>query len=386
MFRSLFKRSQEGPPLAFSFVWLVYLAFPIGDLIERPLQEQMVGFPILFLFAVIYVVGYVRPKVRLFAIFVLFALIVYYSFRYDPGYLYLTFYPSPMIGMLRDSRQLAAAIAGMLAVFAAVIWHAALWNDSYGLLQLAPAMLIMLMMPFLMRFGRRSRELKDKLVLANEEIARLSKNEERERISRDLHDTLGHTLSLITLKSELAEKLIAKNPERAAQEIRDVQMTSRAALRQVRELVSGMSAVTVRDEISHAKQILAAAGIELELDAKTGADENVPAPAPLVDNLLGMCLREAVTNVVKHSRARSCAIGWGETPHGYLLTVKDDGIGAASAALAGDGMKNGIQGMRNRLRLVDGEVTVTSAAGKGTEVRITVPRVEKNTGKESAVQ
>ena len=125
-------------------------------------------------------------------------------------------------------------------------------------------MLVMLALPFAIRAGHKSRELRQKLYVANEEIARLSKNEERERISRDLHDTLGHTLSLITLKSELAEKLITRNPDRAIQEVKDIQATSRPALKQVRELVSGMNAVTIRDEMVHAKQILTAAGIGLE--------------------------------------------------------------------------------------------------------------------------
>ena len=182
-------------------------------------------------------------------------------------------------------------------------------------------MLVMLALPFGIRAGHKSRELRQKLYVANEEIARLSKNEERERISRDLHDTLGHTLSLITLKSELAEKLITRNPERAIQEVKDIQATSRAALKQVRELVSGMNAVTIRDEMVHAKQILTAAGIGLE----TNNELDGRLLSPLIDNILGMCLRESVTNVVKHSHARTCKLELLEQPGSLQLIVTDDG-------------------------------------------------------------
>ena len=199
---------------------------------------------------------------------------------------------------------MAISLTAMVALFSAVGWHYKLYIDRDAIIQLVPAVLVMLALPFAIRAGHKSRELRQKLYVANEEIARLSKNEERERISRDLHDTLGHTLSLITLKSELAEKLITRNPDRAIQEVKDIQATSRSALKQVRELVSGMNAVTIHDEMVHAKQILTAAGIALE--TKNELDGRLLSP--LIDNILGMCLRESVTNVVKHSHARTCKL------------------------------------------------------------------------------
>jgi two-component system sensor histidine kinase DesK len=380
MLSGIFKRPRDGPPLAFTFIWLVYMIFPIYSLVSRPWPEEAVGFPLLLVFVALYLYGYLERRGRLLSILAQIAIVCYFAYRYDVNFLYMAFYPSPMIAMLANRKQIVGAAAALLALFGFIGWHYQLLTKSDELIQLMPVLLIILFMPVGLRIGRRSKELREKLTLANDEIARLSKNEERQRISRDLHDTLGHTLSLITLKSELAEKLIPKQPMRAAQEIRDVQMTSRAALKQVRELISGMNAVTVRDEIAHAKQILAAAGMNLELEGEFGEDG--PSPAPLVDNMLGMGLREAVTNVVKHSRARVCAIRWIETQDSYTLTVADDGIGTESNHMDGDTTKNGIQGMRNRLKLVEGDVTLESAAGRGTRVSMTVPRVTKSGGTE----
>jgi two-component system, NarL family, sensor histidine kinase DesK len=369
-------RSQEGPPFLFSFIWLAYLLFPITSILQQPFQERIIGFTLLVIFALIYLYSFRYRRGRLLTILGQIAIVGFFAYRYDINFLFLAFYPSPIIGSLVELRQIAIAFAALLSMFTFIGWYHHLLTDTNEMLQLMPALLVMLLLPVMMRIGRRSSELKNKLNVANEEIARLSKNEERQRISRDLHDTLGHTLSLITLKSELAEKLIAKHPDKAAQELRDVQMTSRAALKQVRQLISGMNAVTVRDEISHAKQILAAAG--MKLDWKDHLTESNAAPPPLIDNILGMCLREAVTNVVKHSRARLCSVDWKETPDVFLLTVADDGIGADASTCSADTTKNGLNGMRERLKLVEGKLAFESAAGRGTHVTFTVPLVNKS--------
>ncbi|MBW5446574.1 sensor histidine kinase [Cohnella sp. CFH 77786] len=373
-------RPRYGPPFAFRIFFLVYLIFPVSALVKQPWDQMTAGLLLLGLFAIVYVLGFGETRGKLAFVLALTAIVGYFAYRYDENFIYLAFYATPIVAMLNSIRKTAAAYAGLFALFLMVGWRYHLFTDVDELLQLLPAMLVISLMPIAIRVGRRSRELRDKLSLANEEIARLSKNEERQRISRDLHDTLGHTLSLITLKSELAEKLIVKNPQRAAQEIRDVQLTSRAALKQVRELVADLNAVTVRDEIAQAKIILTSAGIELRHEG--GSDREWPSPSPLIDNMLGMCLREAVTNVVKHSRARNCAVGWTETPDAYELWIEDDGAGTYRAANTVDDGKNGLKGMRERLKLVEGKMEMRSEPGRGTRIDIRVPRVAKSAGQE----
>jgi two-component system, NarL family, sensor histidine kinase DesK len=341
-------RPPSGPPYIFSFVWLFYLVFPIYSFLSRPIDELMEGMTLLTVFVALYLYSYRRETGRLYSVLWQLIIVGLLSFRYDASFIYFTFYPSPLVGMLKTKKQMVISLAAMVALFTAVGWHSKLYMDSDSLIQLVPAMLIMLALPFAIRVGHKSRELRQKLYVANEEIARLSKNEERQRISRDLHDTLGHTLSLITLKSELAEKLISLN------------------------------AVTIHDEMVHAKQILTAAGIGL--DTKNELDGR--SLSPLIDNILGMCLRESVTNVVKHSHASMCKLELLEQPGSLQLIVTDDGSGTDNMdnELTSSAACNGLQGMRDRLKLVEGVMEFDSAVHKGTRLLFTVPLVNKSGG------
>ncbi|MCQ6562446.1 sensor histidine kinase [Paenibacillus mendelii] len=368
-------RPREGPPFVFTFIWLFYLAFPLHTMLQQPIGEMVVDSILILVFAASYIISFRYHKGRFGLIIVMLLIVAVFCIRYHENFLYMAFYPSPVIGTLRSTRRMLLAMGAMLLLFGSISLHYELYSDSDQMLSLLPAIMVMLLMPVAMRYGWRSRELRGKLTLANEEIARLSKNEERQRISRDLHDTLGHTLSLITLKSELAEKLIVKNPERAVKEVRDIQDTSRAALNQVRELVSGMNTVTIQDEVDHAKQILAAAGIVLE----TKGDFDTHVESTIIDNILGMCLREAVTNVVKHSQARMCTIERAEEPGRILLSVTDNGKGVVNHEGNPAVGCNGIKGMKERLKLVEGELLFEPDGGRvGTRLTFIVPLVAKS--------
>ncbi|GGD86304.1 sensor histidine kinase [Paenibacillus nasutitermitis] len=369
-------RPRSGPPRYFSFIFLFYLAFPLYELWQRPLSELLAGLSLIAVFAALYLYSSRVNRGRLVSALIQLIIIALFCLRYGEGFLYMAFFPSPIIGMVSTKKQLSIGIGALLTLFIGIGLYDKVYQHADEMIQLVPAMLVMLFMPFAMRLGQKSRELREKLHMANEEIARLSKNEERQRISRDLHDTLGHTLSLITLKSELAEKLIVKNPQRAVQEVKDIHVTSRAALKQVRELVSGMNTVTVRDELVHAKQILAAA--DIVLDAANGEDASTESP--LADNILGMCLREAVTNIVKHSSAKVCTVEWMEETDFFRLRVSDDGSGIDPASGRGISAGNGLKGMKERLKLVEGNLNIESLDGRGTTVTFTVPRVAKTIG------
>ncbi|MBB3112224.1 two-component system sensor histidine kinase DesK [Paenibacillus phyllosphaerae] len=376
--RRWLKRSSDGPPLVFFAVWLVYMAFPLYTLFQQPMEERLIGLAFLLVFAASYLIGQQVRELRFYMIVLQIALISVACFRYDPNFVYMSFYPSPLIGMLATLRQMLLAQGIMLLMHGLVFQYYSVHENAELVIQLLPAMLITLFMPFAIRTGRRSRELRSKLSVANEEIARLSKQEERQRISRDLHDTLGHTLSLITLKSELAEKLITRNPERAVQEVKDIQATSRAALKQVRELVLNMSAVTIQSEVEQAKQILAAAGIEFTLRGAVQA----PAPSPIIDNIAGMCLREAVTNIVKHSKARSCFVERQERAESMVLVIADDGIGLEAEA-SEHKATSGLRGMRERLKLIEGQLQFQPREEGGLRVEMIIPKLAKSIAMEN---
>ena len=203
-----------------------------------------------------------------------------------------------------------------------------------------------------------------KLRLAHDEIERLAKVAERERIARDLHDLLGHTLSSITLKSDLASRLARTDPRRAEREMREVAGVSRQALKEVREAVSGYRARTLTSELTHARGMLAAAGVRLEYFT-----EPLALP-PLQEGTLALALREAVTNVVRHAQASVCTVrvlhiiipGGDEV----RLEVDDDGTGKC----ASDGA--GLTGMGERAELLGGRLEVTGNRS-GTRLRLTLP-------------
>ena len=165
-------------------------------------------------------------------------------------------------------------------------------------------MIGVILLPFNLYNRGKREKLEDQLEDANERISELMLIEERERIARDLHDTLGQKLSMIGLKSDLARRLIPKSPEEAEQELIDIRQTASTALKEVRELVANIRATRLVDEVTRARQILAAAEIELRIEGDP-AVTHIPSN---VENILGMCLKEAVTNVVKHSEATVCNI------------------------------------------------------------------------------
>ena len=204
-----------------------------------------------------------------------------------------------------------------------------------------------------------------------EEVERLAKVAERERIGRDLHDLLGHTLSLITLKAELAGKLVEAEPERAAAEIADVERISRRALREVREAVAGYRSAGFAAELGRAEAALATAGVEVTAEAQARALTAI-AGRPEIERVLSFVLREAVTNVVRHSAAAHCELSLALAGDGALtLVVADDGRGG----LDPEGF--GLSGMRERLAAVGGRLERDGEGGTRLTARLPPPAADE---------
>jgi len=211
-------------------------------------------------------------------------------------------------------------------------------------------------------FAERNR-MNRKLRKANEEIENLAKVAERERIARDLHDVLGHTLSVITLKSELAGKLIDRDPERAGKEMREVEEISRQALSDVRDAIRGYRSRGLVAELALAKSTLETAGLTVQCDAAT----TVKLPA-VQESVLSLAVREAVTNVVRHAQARTCRMRLEQQNGNCRLEIQDDGLGSSN----GEG--NGLRGMRERVEMLGG--TLHRSTEAGTTLTITLPSKE----------
>jgi two-component system sensor histidine kinase DesK len=212
-------------------------------------------------------------------------------------------------------------------------------------------------------FAERNR-MNRQLRKANDEIEHLAKVAERERIARDLHDVLGHTLSVIILKSELAGKLITRDLARAEKEIHEVEDISRKALSDVRDAIRGYRSRGLTAELAQAKATLETAGVAVQCEATTAL--KLPA---IQESVLSLAVREAVTNVVRHAQARSCRVSLEQQNGSCRLEIHDDGRGG----FAGEG--DGLRGMRERVEMLGG--TMLRETETGTTLTITLPLSSK---------
>jgi len=243
------------------------------------------------------------------------------------------------------------ALNGVLAVV--------VWSIGY------PLQIVAWMLPTTLVIGiivnvERAGEIKDAaLRLSQEEVRRLAATAERERIGRDLHDLLGHTLSLITLKLELSRKLFDRDPAAARREIAEAEKVARHALAEVRSAVTGFRAADLAAELAAARLLLEASGVALDYGTPPDMPETLERPLSLV-------LREAATNIARHARATaagvSFAVGGGE----LRMRIADNGRGGIGA----DG--NGLSGMRERVRSLGGRIEIASPRG-GTCIEVAVP-------------
>jgi two-component system sensor histidine kinase DesK len=300
----------------YQHAWLVCLLFPLTQLVRHPLPlwHLVLGGVVLVGFAASYTwlmwphpasqgaLLRTRSRLCLLLFVALCVLVLVLSVLDDPVWLWLLIGTSAIAGLLLPLRA-AFAVVGFFTLFPLLLMlglHEGLAGvDLWWLIAL---MLLVrglgLDMIGVARMGRAIRELQS----ARRELARLAVIEERERLSRDLHDLLGQTLAMITLKSELARHLVSEEPDRCVQELWEIERVARQTLREVREAVAGYRQPHLESELEGVRQLLWAAGIDAEIDA---IGEVLP---PAVDAVLAWTVREGVTNVIRHSRARHCHI------------------------------------------------------------------------------
>ncbi|MCA1856940.1 sensor histidine kinase [Massilia oculi] len=205
---------------------------------------------------------------------------------------------------------------------------------------------------------RRSRQA---LMRKQEEVEHMATIAERERISRDLHDLLGHSLSLIALKAELARKLAHRDADACAREAADIEASARQALAEVRAAVTGYREKGLASALASARASLAAADVRLEEKL-----ERVEL-APAAENVLALALREAVTNIVRHAGARRCCVSLALEQGLAVLRIADDGQARSEADIRHG---NGLSGMRERVASVGGRLALRAQAGLELELRV----------------
>ncbi len=342
-------------------IWLVYLVYPLGDLVagSHSLGQRIVGGLGLLLFLPLYLIGY-RPDTRwhfldIVAICALGSTLVVFV---GQSFFGILVYAAAFAGLRPSWQRATTAIAGV-ALTHVVLGLAGHLNWGFVLIGVLMDLSIGINnLSYSRYFGARV-----ELARAREEVERLAALAERGRIARDLHDVLGQTLTVITLKAQLAARLTRAQPERAVAEMTDVESVSRQALDQLRMVVGGYRSEGLQGELSRAQSALQAAGIRFgRVDIPAG----IP---PLTDGVLGLVLREGVTNVMRHSAANHCIITIEVCQDAVLLCMEDDGRG-----LDGADVGTGLASMRERLVALGGSLELASGeSGRGARLRARVP-------------
>jgi two-component system sensor histidine kinase DesK len=369
----------------FSGIWLVYLIQPVSDLFGHDHGVLWIagGLAIAIAFCVLYVPTVAnsdgRPGLARASLVALAALAALACVVYGQGWTALWIYVSAATGMVLTNgpngrRQ---ALRGILVVGAFYVFFSWLSHDSAEdfLIVLLPVLLIGLAM-----IGfRLQMDLMRELAQARETVAKLATNEERLRLARDMHDLTGQSLSVITLKSELAAKRLGKLPASAERDVvlgdlGDIGRVSRQTLHDIREAVSGYRRPTLAIEAITAQNALDAAGIRLDDDAGlTLRSGTFDADAEAV---LAWCLREAVTNVIRHSGAKACRIRLFDRDRELSLEISDDGRGPGGQQADSAHRGTGLRGMSERLGTAGGRLSLGAAdpgRGHGFKLTATVP-------------
>ncbi|MFB6617673.1 sensor histidine kinase [Streptomyces sp. NPDC085524] len=354
-------------------IWLFYLSAPVTDLIRggHSAGPRILGALGLTAFVAWYLVLVFRtvrqmavPRV-LVSLAVLAAQATVLSLTLGREWLVLFVYVSISSGAALPAEVSRWTVPAATALLTATA-YAVPGGDAYLAGLLIPALMGGFAMVGIRAMIRTTMELRE----ARATVAQLAANEERLRMARDLHDLLGHSLSLITLKSELAGRMLPDRPDAAAQQVADIERVSRQALVDVREAVSGYRRPTLPGELAGARTALAAAGVVAKLP--TGEGSGLPGElTEEQESALAWALREAVTNVVRHSGAKRCAVGL-ETPQTLEgpvveLTVRDDGAGGQATP------GNGLTGLTERLEAVGGTLSAGPAGKSGFRLVARVP-------------
>jgi two-component system, NarL family, sensor histidine kinase DesK len=363
----------------FAAVWLVYLIQPISDLFghHHGVLWTAGGLAITAAFCVVYaplvsMTSDLRARTAIAGLVAIAAVSVLACVIYGDAWTSLWIYVSAATGIVLpsfNSRRLTVLgilVMGVLYSICCAISHDGLED---WLVVLLPVLLI----GYAMAGLRMQGELMQQLRQARETVAKLAASEERLRLARDMHDLTGQSLSMITLKSELAAKRLSRLPpsperEAIAAEMADIASVSRQTLQDIREAVSGYRRPTLAIETITARTTLEAAGITLDDDPnlimRSGTFD------PDAEAALAWCLREAVTNVVRHSGARTCALRLTESHGEMSLRITDDGTGFS----ADPGTGNGLHNMSERLSAVAGTLTIEPGR-PGFRLSATVPLV-----------
>lgn len=353
--------------LALGSIWLVFLVFPSITLAHAHAgaAHEAFAFAAVGAFVAIYVVllatlGRVTGLWALAVILILMGLAGALTVLDRADWASLFIYGSAAGALLLPERLAAGNV--LLATALAGTLSAAGGGDSSAVVAytVVCAGIGFLLITF-EQLGTRNRELQR----ARTELAELAVAQERERFARDLHDLLGHSLSVISLKAQLVRRLLERDPAEAERHLRDLEGVARDALGEVRDAVSGYRQPTLEDALDAARLALAAASIDAHIEIAQAA------MSPRCEGVLAWAVREGTTNVIRHSGSRNCWIRLRGGASATALEILDDGR-RATGANGGGG--SGLRGLRERATALAGAVEAGVAGDGGFRLLVTLPR------------
>lgn len=350
------------------FAWIAFCLLPFYFIIRSSsMFEIIIGILMIVLFFTTYRLSFIKQGWTVY-VSVGIEMAINIGMTLYFGYVYFSLFLAFFIGNIQSRAGfIALYVVHLVTTIAAVF--IGFFIQSQTFFSQIPFIILtvigVILLPFSMYNRRKQEKLENQLEDANKRISQLMVIEERQRIARDLHDTLGQKLSLIGMKSDLAKKLVMMDQDQAKKEINDVHQTARTALKEVREMVSNMRHLKLKEELVRIQELMKAARVGVEI---RGDPELTHTPL-LVENIISMCLKEAATNVVKHSNATTCNITIHESSDEIYVTVQDNGIGVASET---DSLRgNGLRGIKERLEFVNGRLEIESC--NGMKVLIQIP-------------
>ena len=361
--------------VAWSSAWLVVLASPASEIAAGRTEPMVAASFLLAAFVALYLTliwvssdptKTVAAKIALLVPLTGIALIS--SLAYHGTWVFLFFFLSAAVAAALPGKPAIFGILGVTLLDTAIV-------TSIPRLPVVPQVFGVFMSGLVVMMILRMLRLIADLNAAREEVARLAVADERLRFARDLHDLLGHTLSLIVVKSEAVRRLVSLDTEAAARESGDIEMVSRQALAEVREAVTNYRERSLETELEGARVALAAAGIDATIHRP---EHRLP---DAVETVLGWTVREGVTNVVRHSGGHHCDIDLRQAGGVAMLEIRDDGTGGeppANVAPPSGGSRptrsgSGLQGLAERLAAANGRLEAGRHPGGGFRLAVTVP-------------
>nr|WP_268820377.1 sensor histidine kinase [Paraglaciecola sp. G1-23] len=356
------------------YVWLIYLPLFFGPVFyysPDPMHWLWAAIATVSFLIVYFHVYWVNRKYVIFHI-VAIVLIGTLCALFTPSAQTLFIYAASFTSRLRPVKYSFMFLTGIVLWMAGISWWFSL--EAYFYL---PGIVFSLIVGSINIYQYALHDKKQELILSQKEVERLAKVAERERIARDLHDLIGHTFSVITLKADLAGRLLDKgnsegfspDMQKARTEIKQLEDISRDALSQVREVVSGYRTSDLLSELANAKYVLASVDIEFSYEL-LGVEEDGLELDLASNKELAIVLRELITNIIKHAKATQVKVTIYSKNNNMELNVQDNGIGFEDNSASGFGLK----GIKERMQKMSGVVDVVSGGeNMGTLTKITVP-------------